>query len=95
MKAREEIVINTAVDETIVEIQTTRVKEVINQQWDTFYTAEELAEDIEQGFIFGKYSNNEHYSKDWILSLIQEVEVEKNTPITEDVIPEDPIIISE
>jgi hypothetical protein len=91
MKAREEIVIDNAV----IAEQAIRVKAIINQQWETFYTAEELAEDIEQGFIFGKYSNNEHYSKAWIMELIIEVENEKNPPITEDVIPEEPVIIPE
>ena len=59
------------------EIET--LKTVINNQWDTFYSIDELIADIEQGFIFGKYAINKHYLKSFILNLIKEVELEKIT----------------
>lgn len=78
------------------------LKTVINLQWDEFYTADELATDIEKGFIFGKYATNKHYLKEFIHSLIEEVAIEKNTPPAEEIIEEtpffeplDPIIIPE
>ena len=56
------------------------LKNAINLNWNEFYTAEELAQDIEQGFIFGKYARNKHYTNTYILELINEIDVEKNPP---------------
>lgn len=82
--------------EVITPEEITLLKETINLQWDEFYTPSELANDIEQGFIFGKYASNKHYTRDYILSLIAEIELEKNPPIVEEpvieVVIEEPII---
>ncbi len=58
----------------------------INREWDTFYTAEELATHIEEGYIFGTYGTSEHYKRDFIMGLIKEVDLEKNPPVVEEVI---------
>ena len=42
----------------------------------------ELCRDIEQGYIFGNYANNEHYNIDDIVSIWNEVYSERN-PIPE------------
>lgn len=77
------------------EIET--LKAVINKEWDSFYSADELANDIEKGFIFGKYAANKHYLKEFIHSLINEVELEKNPPPIVEELPleEIPIVIPE
>ena len=63
--------------ETVV-MDTTLLKEEIKKHFDDFYTAQELAEDMEQGFIFGKYAKNQHFSIDTIMELINEVQAELN-----------------
>lgn len=86
--APEPIVITT--DEKRAEI-----KALVILNWDEFYTKEELTEDVELGYIFGKYASNQHFSKEWIMDIINEVELEKNPPIeevvVEDVIPPETI----
>lgn len=64
----------------ISEAKIAEIKAIINTEWDTFYTEEQLARHIEQGYIFGIYSNNEHYQIDFIMGLIKEVYLEKNPP---------------
>lgn len=63
----------------------------INREWDTFYTAEELAAHIENGYIFGPYGISEHYSRDFIMGL-KEVDLEKNPPAP---IVEEPVVLPE
>ena len=80
MKAKE------IITENIVEISDQDIidlKAEINNHWDDFYTASELANDIEQGFIFGPYARNKHYTNTYILGLINEIELEKNPPTVE------------
>jgi len=61
---------NTSVDET-------KLIEQVNLNWNKFYTKEDLAKDIEQGFIFGPYGHNEHFQIDRIMQIINEVEFGK------------------
>lgn len=80
----------------ISEAKITEIKGVINTEWDTFYTAEELAAHIEDGYIFGTYADNEHYQRDFIMGLIKEVDLEKNPPEpTPEPTTEDPLPINE
>jgi hypothetical protein len=64
----------------ISEAKILEIKDIINTEWDTFYTELELAEHIEEGYIFGTYGNSEHYQRDFIMGLIKEVDLEKNPP---------------
>ena len=74
-----------------------KVKETIVQNWESFYTKEDLIDDIEQGYIFGKYASNEHYQRQWIASLIDQVETEKTVdyvpPVVEPLPPTDSEIL--
>jgi len=74
-----------------------KVKETIVQNWESFYTKEDLIDDIEQGYIFGKYASNEHYQRQWIASLVDEVEVELApdyvAPVEEPIPPTDSEIL--
>jgi hypothetical protein len=54
---------------------------LINQHWDDFYTAQELAVYLEDGFIFGEFGDNEHYLTDEFMQLIKEVEAQKNPQV--------------
>ena len=102
---------NITIQETPVAISEAKIAEIklaINAKWDAANTKEELAETIRMDYIFGKgntefkylkgklTSTNEHYSKDFIKQLVDEVYLEKNPlpivePIAEPVI--DPITI--
>ena len=60
------------------------LKNAIRFLWDEFYTKEELEQDIELGYIFGKYASNQHFQREWIMELIDEIELEKApVPVTE------------
>lgn len=83
MKAREIV----EVKEVVVVDNSEKIKAAIRKEWDLWYTAEEIAECIEHGFIFGIYGQNEHYQKEYILNLISQVEAEF-APVIEEVIPE-------
>jgi hypothetical protein len=52
------------------------IKEIINDNWggDKY----EICRNIEYGFIFGEYGENEHYLLSDIMSIYEEVELEKN-----------------
>lgn len=65
---------------------------IINLEWDTFYTFEELAAHIENGYIFGTYGTSEHYSRDFLMGLIKEVDLEKNPPV---IVEEEPVVLPE
>lgn len=56
------------------------IKDLMLKLWDSFEDKNALAKDIEIGYIFGKYSNNEHFQIDELISLIKEVELELNPP---------------
>ena len=58
-----------------------QVLDLIGQHWDDFYTASELAQYLDNGFIFGEFGNSEHYKIDEYMALINEVELEKNPPV--------------
>ena len=58
----------------------TEIKANIAAHWDDFYTADELAVFIENGYIFGMFAHDEHFLYSDIMELIAEVNLEKNTP---------------
>jgi hypothetical protein len=88
--------------QAVIEITAEKIAEIkanIVLEWDNVYTKEELVTKIEMGYIFGKYAQSEHYSKEFISGLVDEVDLEKNPlpepdPVIEetDVIPEEPTI---
>jgi hypothetical protein len=90
------------VSQAVIEITAEKIAEIkanINLEWDNVYTKEELVTKIEMGYIFGQYAQSEHYSKEFISGLVDEVDLEKNPlpepePVIEetDVIPEEPTI---
>lgn len=93
-----QIEVQQVVVQEITQAHIDAIKVVINNKWDAFYTAQELADHVEHGFIFGDYGSNEHYSKDFILQLINEVDLEKNPPldpIVEVPILEEPVVTPE
>lgn len=57
-----------------------QIKEVLLAEWDNFQYKNELAAMVVNGFIFGKYAENEHYSIDEVYAIVQEIELEKNPP---------------
>ena len=71
------------------EAKIAEIKEVINDHWDDFYTKAELARDVCNGYIFGKYATQEHFNIDEIEKYVDEVDLEKNPPPPE---PEPTII---
>ena len=56
------------------------IKNLIDSRFEEDKNA--LCRDIEQGYIFGTYADNEHYNIDEIVSIWNEVYLEKN-PIPE------------
>ena len=82
MKSREIII-----EQAPIEISPEKRQEIKNNiilMYNEFYTLDELIENIEMGYIFGKYGKSEHYSKDLIKELITEYE----TGIIPEPIPE-------
>lgn len=95
---------NIIIQETAVTITESKIAEIklaINAKWDAANTKEELAETIKSDYIFGKgntefkyskgklTSTNEHYAIEFIKSLVEEVDLEKNPlPIVEPVVEE-------
>ena len=76
----------------ISEAKIAEIKGKITAAWDLVDTKEDLIKDIEEGYIFGKYSKNEHYTKEFISSLVDAVDLEKNPPpIVEEIVVEEPI----
>lgn len=59
----------------------TEIKQLILDRWEEEKYS--LCKDIEQGYIFGKYANNEHYLLSEIISIYDEVYLEKN-PLPDD-----------
>lgn len=68
------------------------IKDLIYTLWDSYEDKSQMAKDIEYGYIFGLYANNEHYSIDEITRLIKEVDLEKNPPAP---IVEEPVVLPE
>ncbi len=89
--------------QTPQEITPEKIAEIeanINKEWDNVYTKEELVTKIEMGYIFGQYAQSEHYTKDFIKGLVDEVDLEKNPlpepePVIEEPIIEDENVITE
>ena len=84
------------IPEVLTEELKVEILAFINANWDEYYTASEMAKDIEHNFIFGPDGQNIHLKIDDIMALIKEVELEKNPlpepevvePIIEEVIAE-------
>jgi hypothetical protein len=69
------------------------IKSNINEKWDDFYTKEELARHITDGYIKGPYGQSKHYNIDEIMGYVNEVDLEKNPlPVIEEPIVEEPLI---
>lgn len=75
----------------ISEAKITEIKDLIDTLWLDFYTAEEMASHIMEGYIWGTYGNSEHYTIDLILNLIKEVDLIKNPPAPVEPTP-DPLL---
>ena len=81
MKTQENIEV---VDNTPTIAKIAEIKSNIESLWDIKDTKEDIVIEIEQGYIFGKYANSEHYSREFILQLVDEIYLEKNPlPIVE------------
>lgn len=78
----QEIVPNILTEEKKVEILA-----FINANWDEYYTKSEMAQYIENAYIFGPLGENLHFNVDDIMKLIDEVDLEKNPPIVEEPLP--------
>ena len=68
------------------------IKNLIDSRFEEEKTT--LCRDIEQGYIFGTYADNEHYNIDEIVDIWNEVYLEKNPipepePVEEEVIEEE------
>jgi hypothetical protein len=57
---------------------------LINREFDNYENKADLAREIENSYIFGPLGENEHYNIDEIVSLIKEVELEKNPQVVLD-----------
>jgi len=64
----------------MTEAKRLEIKSLIESRFEEDKTT--LCRDIEQGYIFGTYADNEHYNIDDIVSIWNEVYLEKN-PIPE------------
>jgi len=62
------------------ELKKLQIKEIMLKEWDNYPNKTDLCKMIEEGFIFGKYAENEHYSIDEISAIADEIELEKNPP---------------
>ncbi len=68
------------------------IKDLIISLWDSYEDKTELAKEIERGYIFKPYGENEHYMIDSLVALIKEVDLEKNPPPIIEPIIEEPIV---
>jgi len=82
----------TTIGAELTEEKKSQILTIIRDKWDVFDTKCDLADHLEQGFIFGLYGNEHHLLSEYMV-LIDQVEVEK-TPIVVEDIPIDPIIES-
>jgi hypothetical protein len=51
-----------------------------------------MGKEIEHSYIFGPLGQNQHFNIDDIMSLINEVDLQKNPPIIEEVVVEEPAL---
>uniref|UniRef100_A0A6M3K8G3 Uncharacterized protein n=1 Tax=viral metagenome TaxID=1070528 RepID=A0A6M3K8G3_9ZZZZ len=70
----------------ITEEKRAEMKANILKEWDTATDRATLAESVMEGYIFGKYAENEHYPIDLFAEIIAEIDAE-NAP-KEEVIEE-------
>ena len=61
-----------------------QIKEIMLAEWDNYPNKTELCKMIEEGFIFGKYVQNEHFNIDELVAIADEIELEKNPPKSEE-----------
>lgn len=57
-----------------------QIKEIMLAEWDNYTSKLDLCRMVEEGFIFGKYAQNEHYLIDELIAIAKEIELEKNPP---------------
>ena len=74
------------------------IKTLIEEQWEKWETKDELTQCVVDAFKFGlgktdfdKESPNRHYYYSDVLNLVNEVDLEKNPPIVEGIVVEEPI----
>jgi len=66
------------------------IKNIIDSRYNEDKNS--LCKDVMEGYIFGKYSHNEHYSIDEIINIYNELYLEKNPlPVVEEVVEEEVI----
>jgi len=53
------------------------IKSLLLSLWDSHEDKTLLAKEVMEGYIFGKYSTNEHYNIDEIMLVVDEINVEK------------------
>jgi len=61
-----------------------QIKEIMLAEWDNYPNKTELCKMIEEGFVFGKYAQNEHFNIDELVAIADEIELEKNPPKSEE-----------
>lgn len=66
------------------ELKKLQIKEIMLKEWDNYPNKTELCKMIEEGFIFGKYAQNEHFNIDELVAIADEIELEKNPPKSEE-----------
>lgn len=62
------------------------IKNLILSIWDEYEDKIELSNVVMLGYIFGEYASNEHYLLSDIISICNEIQLEKNPPVIEEVI---------
>ena len=60
-----------------------QIKGIMLTEWDNYTSKIDLCRMIEEGFIFGKYANNEHFLLEELMIIADEIELEKNPPTEE------------
>lgn len=83
------------INEVLTEELKTEILKFINLNWEEYYTASEMAKDIEHRYIYGPEGQNIHLKIDDIISLINVVYLEKNPlpePEVVEPIVEEPIV---
>jgi hypothetical protein len=68
------------------ESKTVEILAWINGNWDNFDSKEEMCKYLEDAYIFGPLGESEHRLPEVYMSLINEVELEKNPIINEVVV---------
>jgi len=66
------------------------IKALIDSRWSEDKTA--LCQDIMSGYIFGTYASNEHYTIDEIISIWDELFLDKNPLPEPEPIVEEPVL---